>query len=368
MKCFASWILLCCYILFYCWVSLVYLPHMFVCFVVFGLTFCRISSNWWLLLFIHKSKDIQNITESFIPLIKANDYKNICFSHTWLPKTTKYCYINRLHQKITSKDNYLNLHQRLEHGSPITTSLVFGRGGFDLLVLGGGLGIDDCGLSGVAGGLFCGSSSSDDVQRKRETSSLGDGGWIGIQGFGSSDDSDEDGDLGGITPLPLDELGVWLRFKRSLNTGRSCFLFLACSFVLHPLWGGGNGGTYGGSGVSSSDEESEEMLMISGVDFILIAIWFSGLMFLEDIRVCVCWIRERLVPFYSDQRVYRALMLRIFWLFDQDFILTSQFCYLPNHSAASCFTLLLVLLTSRLCCYGWKCEGGCVTSQNKFKT
>ena len=55
-----------------------------------------------------------------------------------------------------------------------------------------------------------------------------------VVGLGSYDDSDEDGDLGGITPLPLDELGVWLRFKRSLNTGRSCFLFLACSFVLHP--------------------------------------------------------------------------------------------------------------------------------------
>lgn len=39
-----------------------------------------------------------------------------------------------------------------------------------------------------------------------------------VVGLGSYDDFDEDGDLGGITPLPLDELGVWLRFKRSLNT------------------------------------------------------------------------------------------------------------------------------------------------------
>ena len=64
-----------------------------------------------------------------------------------------------------------------------------------------------------------------------------------VVALGSSIDSDEDGDLGDITPLPLDELGVWLRFKRSLNTGRSCFLFLACSFVLQPLCGGRKGGT-----------------------------------------------------------------------------------------------------------------------------
>ena len=45
------------------------------------------------------------------------------------------------------------------------------------------------------------------MQRKRETSSIRDGGLIGIQ-VGSYDDSDEDGDLGGITSLPLDVLGV----------------------------------------------------------------------------------------------------------------------------------------------------------------
>ena len=42
---------------------------------------------------------------------------------------------------------------------------------------------------------------------KGETSSLGDGGLIGIQA-GSSDDSEEDGDLGDITSLPLEVLGV----------------------------------------------------------------------------------------------------------------------------------------------------------------
>ena len=92
---------------------------------------------------------------------------------------------------------------------------------------------------------------------------------MGIQA-GSSDDSEEVGDLGDITSLPLDVLGVWFKFNRSLNTGRSCFLLQACSFFLHPLWGGRNGGTYVGSGASSSDDESEEMLIISGLDFILV--------------------------------------------------------------------------------------------------
>ena len=59
-----------------------------------------------------------------------------------------------LHQQIKSKDNNQQLHQFLGHGSPITTSLYFGRGEFDFLVLDAGLGLDDCGLSGVAGGLF----------------------------------------------------------------------------------------------------------------------------------------------------------------------------------------------------------------------
>ena len=67
---------------------------------------------------------------------------------------------------MKSKDNNLQLHQCLGHGSPSTTSLSFGRGRFDFLVLDDGLGLDDCGLSGVAGGLFCGTSSSEEVQRK----------------------------------------------------------------------------------------------------------------------------------------------------------------------------------------------------------
>ena len=68
-----------------------------------------------------------------------------------------------LHKQMKSKDNNLQLHQCLGHGSPSTTSLSFGRGGFDFLALDAGLGLDDCGLSGVTGGLFCGSSSSEEV-------------------------------------------------------------------------------------------------------------------------------------------------------------------------------------------------------------
>lgn len=123
------------------------------------------------------------------------------------PHMTTQDYKRLLHQQTTNKDNNQSLNQCLGHGRPKTTSLFFGRGGFDFLVLGGGLGLDDCGLSGVAGGLFCGSSLSDDVKIKGETSSLG-GGWIGIQGLGSSDDYDEDGDLGDITALPLEVLEV----------------------------------------------------------------------------------------------------------------------------------------------------------------
>ena len=71
-------------------------------------------------------------------MIKPKDYKHICQTQ----KTTK-DYKRLLHQQTTSKDNYKRLHQRLGHGRPITTSLDFGRGGFDLLVLGGGLGLDE---------------------------------------------------------------------------------------------------------------------------------------------------------------------------------------------------------------------------------
>lgn len=120
---------------------------------------------------------------------------------------TKYIHIKfrnhkrLLHNKLKTKDFK---HQFLGHGSPSTISISLGRGGFAFLALVGvlGLGLDDCGLSGVDGGLLCGSSSSDDVQRKGETSSIGDGGLIGIQA-GSSNDSEDDGDLGDITSLPL---------------------------------------------------------------------------------------------------------------------------------------------------------------------
>lgn len=44
---------------------------------------------------------------------------------------------------------------------------------------------------GVEGGLFWGSSSSDEVQMKGDVSSRG-GGWIGIHGLGSSDVFDDE--------------------------------------------------------------------------------------------------------------------------------------------------------------------------------
>ena len=125
-------------------------------------------------------------------------------------------------------------------GNPIITSLDLGRGGFDLVVLVGGRGCDDWGLSGtggfkndaaafsisccinrvnvgsrrsvessasesytqrgrlersssdgVAGGLFWGSSSSEEVQMKGDVSSRG-GGWIGIHGLGSYEEFDDE--------------------------------------------------------------------------------------------------------------------------------------------------------------------------------
>ena len=110
---------------------------------------------------------------------------------------------------IKSKDYNLLQHHCLGHGSPSTTFLSLGRGGFNFLVLddGLGLGFEDRGLSRGAGGLYCGSSSSEEVQIKGETSSIGDGGLLGIQA-GSSNDSEEVGDFGDITSLPLDVLGV----------------------------------------------------------------------------------------------------------------------------------------------------------------
>ena len=59
----------------------------------------------------------------------------------------------------------------------------------------------------MEGGSFGGSSSSDEVQINGETSSLGDGCLTGIQAV-SSDDSEDDGDCGDITALPLEVLGV----------------------------------------------------------------------------------------------------------------------------------------------------------------
>jgi hypothetical protein len=46
-------------------------------------------------------------------------------------------------------------------------------------------------------------------------SSLG-GGWIRIQGLGSSDDSDEAEDLGDITPFPLEVLGVLIELMHAI--------------------------------------------------------------------------------------------------------------------------------------------------------
>ena len=125
----------------------------------------------------------------------------------------------------------MNVSYSLGQGSPIITSLDLGRGRFDFLVLADGHGRDDWGLSGtvsfyccinrlnvgsrrsvessasesytqrgrldrsssdgVAGGLFWGSSSSEEVQMKGDVSSRG-GGWIGIQGLGSTEDSDDE--------------------------------------------------------------------------------------------------------------------------------------------------------------------------------
>ena len=84
--------------------------------------------------------------------------------------------INRLQRSDIKRQNTrvetINLtHHFLGQGSASTTSLSFGRGGFlgvrprDRPGDGHGLGLDDCGLSGVEGGMFGGSSSSssDDV-------------------------------------------------------------------------------------------------------------------------------------------------------------------------------------------------------------
>lgn len=97
-----------------------------------------------------------------------------------------------------------------------------------------GRGLDDCGLSGVEGGALGALSSSKEVHINGDTSSLRDGGLTGIQA-GCSDDSEDDGDFGDITAFPLEVLEVWFKLRRSLKTGRSCILFLACSLVLQPL-------------------------------------------------------------------------------------------------------------------------------------
>jgi hypothetical protein len=71
-------------------------------------------------------------------------------------------YKRLLHNKMKLKDYK---HHCLGHGSPSTIFLSLGRGGFVFFVLVDvlGLGLEDCGLSGVEGGSFGGSSSSEEV-------------------------------------------------------------------------------------------------------------------------------------------------------------------------------------------------------------
>ena len=103
----------------------------------FGLICCRISSNWRFLLFLQETNE--TITVNFYSFNWFQLQKIFSNTREWL------------HQKITTKllQWSFSIHPRLGQGSPITTSLDLGRGGFDLLVLADGRGREDLGLSGI---------------------------------------------------------------------------------------------------------------------------------------------------------------------------------------------------------------------------
>ena len=135
-------------LLFVC-LTLLLVHVLVVCFVVFGLTFCRYKNDDWQ---SNETRNLKDFHSSF------KEYKD----PTSTGQNTK---------ELTSQPTHLHLHHFFGHGSPSTISLSLGRGGLCFVGPrerpgdGCGLGLEDCGLSGVEGGLLSGSpsSSSDDV-------------------------------------------------------------------------------------------------------------------------------------------------------------------------------------------------------------
>lgn len=69
------------------------------------------------------------------------------------------------------------------------------------------------------------------------------------------------------------EIGLIIDRDARIGALISCFSFLACSFVLVPFVGGLYGGRYGGKGEvshDSSEEESDEMMIVSWSELMLI--------------------------------------------------------------------------------------------------
>ena len=135
--------------LFFVCLTLLLVHVLVVCSVVFGLTFCSYKNDD---LHSNETRNLKIFIHSF------NKYKD----PTSTGQNTK---------ELKSQPKHLHLHHFFGHGSPSTISLSFGRGGFCLVGPrerpgdGCGLGLEDCGLSGVEGGMLSGSSSSssDDV-------------------------------------------------------------------------------------------------------------------------------------------------------------------------------------------------------------